>query len=155
MENELDTIQSQATSQDVHSPPVFWAGSTDSGTEPIEVLVVEQSAAMRSELTSILSQSKVKAAFVGRVEEAVDVIQSRAPRLIISEFRMPSMAAKKLVDKLKNEGWHIPVLVTTSQKGKTADLLVEKLGVSGYLSKPLEPADVTTRIQDILGTSVS
>jgi len=65
------------------------------------------------------------------------------------------MAAKKLVDKLKNEGWHIPVLVTTSQKGKTADLLVEKLGVNGYLSKPLEAEDVASRIQDILGARVS
>jgi CheY-like chemotaxis protein len=155
MEDELETIQSQAASQDAQAPPALWAGSTDSGTDPIEVLVVEQSAAMRGELTSILSQNQVKAAFVGRVEEAVDVIQSRAPRLIISEFRMPSMAAKKLVDKLKNEGWHIPVLVTTSQKGKTADLLVEKLGVNGYLSKPLEAEDVATRIQDILSTGVS
>jgi CheY-like chemotaxis protein len=110
---------------------------------------------MRGELTSILSQNQVRAAFVGRVEEAVDVIQTRAPRLIISEFRMPSMAAKKLVDKLKNEGWHIPVLVTTSQKGKTADLLVEKLGVTGYLSKPLEAEDVASRVQDILGARVS
>jgi CheY-like chemotaxis protein len=62
--------------------------------------------------------------------------------VIISEFRIPTMAAKKIVDRLRDAGRDIPVLVTTSQSGKTADLLVEKLGASGYLSKPLSAAQV-------------
>jgi DNA-binding response OmpR family regulator len=59
---------------------------------------------------------------------------------------MPTMAAKVLVEALGNDGKAIPVLVTTSQSGKTADLLVEKLGAAGYLSKPLDHDEVASRI---------
>jgi 3-oxoacyl-[acyl-carrier protein] reductase len=64
----------------------------------------------------------------GDLEEALGLIRSGSPRVIISEFRIPTMAAKKIVDSLRQQGRTIPVLVTTSQSGKTADLLVEKLG---------------------------
>jgi CheY-like chemotaxis protein len=61
------------------------------------------------------------------------------------------MAAKRIVDSLRKEGLVIPVLVTTSQSGKTADLLVEKLGASGYLSKPLTSSQVALQLSGFLG----
>jgi len=61
------------------------------------------------------------------------------------------MAAKKIVDSLREQGRDIPVLVTTSQSGKTADLLVEKLGASGYLSKPLSASQVASQLSAFLG----
>jgi CheY-like chemotaxis protein len=63
------------------------------------------------------------------------------------------MAAKKIVDRLREAGQEIPVLVTTSQTGKTADLLVEKLGAAGYLSKPLSATQVTSHLSGYLSVS--
>ena len=153
VESDIEVIQSQAASKvDVDVPPVDFEDS-DSG-EGVEVLVVEQSESMRTLLTAIFKNSQIRAAFVGDVDEAKRMITSLEPRLIISEFRMPSMAAKVLVESLRSEGKRIPVLVTTSQSGKTADLLVEKLGVSGYLSKPLTKEAVTTCLNAFLGEGV-
>jgi two-component system chemotaxis response regulator CheY len=113
--------------------------------------VIEQSESTRSALTDILARQRVRASFAGDVEEAISLIGTRQPRVIISEFRIPTMAAKKIVDRLRAEGRNIPVLVTTSQSGKTADLLVEKLGASGYLSKPLSAAQVASQLSGFLG----
>jgi CheY-like chemotaxis protein len=111
-----------------------------------EILIVERSEDLRNTFATIFSQSSLKAQFVDEVETALKFIHGRSPSLIISEFRVPSMAAKILVETLKSQGKSIPVLVTTSHHGESADLLVEQLGVSGYLSKPLNADEVLTRI---------
>ncbi|HEU4928610.1 MAG TPA: response regulator, partial [Candidatus Krumholzibacteria bacterium] len=116
-----------------------------------EVLVIEQSESTRNALNDILARQRVRASFAGDVEEALGMIRSAEPRVIISEFRIPTMAAKKIVDLLREQGRSIPVLVTTSQSGKTADLLVEKLGASGYLSKPLSASQVASQLSAFLG----
>ena len=60
------------------------------------------------------------------------------------------MAAKVIVETLNKNGQSIPVLVTTSQSGHTADLLVGKLGAAGHLSKPLNQDDVVKRVNNFL-----
>lgn len=118
-----------------------------------DVLVIEQSETTRNTLGDILSRQRIRASFATDVEEALDLITACAPRVIISEFRIPTMAAKKILDRLREAGQEIPVLVTTSQTGKTADLLVEKLGAAGYLSKPLSANQVTAHLSGYLSTS--
>ena len=119
--------------------------------EEIEILIIEQSEATRNAFTDILARQRIRASFAGDVEEALGLIRLKEPRVIISEFRIPTMAAKRIVDSLRKEGLSIPVLVTTSQSGKTADLLVEKLGASGYLSKPLTSSQVASQLSGFLG----
>ena len=118
-----------------------------------EVLVIEQSESTRNALNDILTRQRVRANFAGDVDEALSLIRNGEPRVIISEFRIPTMAAKKIVDLLREQGRSIPVLVTTSQSGKTADLLVEKLGASGYLSKPLSASQVASQLSAFLGVT--
>jgi CheY-like chemotaxis protein len=119
--------------------------------DEIEILINEQSESTRNAFTDILARQRIRASFAGDVEEALGLIRLKEPRVIISEFRIPTMAAKRIVDSLRKEGLVIPVLVTTSQSGKTADLLVEKLGASGYLSKPLTSSQVALQLSGFLG----
>ena len=119
----------------------------------IEVLVIEQSETTRTTLNDILSRQRIRARYASDVEEALSLIATQQPRVIISEFRIPTMAAKKIVDRLRETGQEIPVIVTTSQSGKTADLLVEKLGAAGYLSKPLTATQVTSNLAGYLSAT--
>ncbi|UCG51955.1 MAG: response regulator [Candidatus Latescibacterota bacterium] len=123
------------------------------GEEETDVLVVEQNEALRATMESILSGEQIRTKIVDRLETALDFVRRGRTSLIISDFRVPSMAAKVLVDRLEREGKHIPVLVTTSHRGENAELLVEQLGVAGYLSKPLRPDDVLARVGEFLESS--
>jgi CheY-like chemotaxis protein len=138
------------------SAPSAPRGVTEAPAEndgAVEVLVIEQSETTRTMLNDILSRQRIRAAFASDVEEALSLISAQPPRVIISEFRIPTMAAKKIVDKLREAGQEIPVIVTTSQSGKTADLLVEKLGAAGYLSKPLSASQVTSNLSGYLSAA--
>lgn len=144
---------SQAASiSDAQAPPDRIA-STGDGSD-IDVLVVEQSDTLRKVLRDILEDERRRVMFADGLDEALDLIRTGSARLIISEFRMPSMAAKVLVDTLKKEGKSVPVLVTTSQSGQTAELLAKKLGAADFLSKPLNRQDVAQRISNVLVDSV-
>lgn len=125
-------------------------GEAPVAEDTVEVLIIEQSESTRNAFTDILGRQRIRASFAGDVDEALGLIRIKEPRVIISEFRIPTMAAKRIVDSLRQEGLSIPVLVTTSQSGKTADLLVEKLGASGYLSKPLTSAQVASQLSGFL-----
>jgi CheY-like chemotaxis protein len=125
---------------------------TDRGTEAkTHVLVVEKSEAMRNALASILAtKGQIRTTFVDELDAAIDRLGKDAPSLIISEFRVPSMAAKVIAERLRAEGRDIPVVVTTTQGGRQAEILVEKIGVAGYISKPLNSTDVLSRIESLL-----
>jgi len=149
VDDESELSNSQATFDSLeHTPPDLIPQVED--VDDVDVLVVEQSESLRCALYDIFRQRRIHAAFAEGVDEALELIHARSPRVIISEFRMPTMAAKVLVEALGKESNAIPVLVTTSQSGKTADLLVEKLGVAGYLSKPLNHDEVASRIGGFL-----
>jgi CheY-like chemotaxis protein len=149
VEDESELSNSQASyDSDVKTPPDQFHQADE--VIDVEVLVVEQSETLKGVFTDILNHHRIRAAFAGGVDEAIELIHAYAPRVIVSEFRMPTMAAKVLVETLDREGQSIPVLVTTSQSGKTADLLVEKLGAAGYLSKPLQQKEVVSRINGFL-----
>jgi CheY-like chemotaxis protein len=112
----------------------------------LDVLVIEQSTTLRTALESILAERTINTIVVDGLDDAREILKNDSPRLIISDFRVPSMSAKALADELGSEGKRIPVLVTTTHGGENADVLVERLGVDGYIRKPLEPDDVWSRV---------
>ncbi len=143
-QSETDLSQSQATfEKDTMTPP-----ETHSEEGEVDVLVVERSQALRKAFASVLSSEPIRSKIVENADDAVEFIKNHSPRLIVAEFRMPTMAAKVVVEALQQEEKSIPVLVTTSHTGETADLLVKKLGVSGFLSKPLDPAEFMVKVAD-------
>jgi two-component system OmpR family response regulator len=147
VDDESELSNSQATFDSGERTPPDQNPEDDGD---VEVLVVEQSDSLRGVLFEIFRERRIRAAFASGIDEAIELIHARSPRVIVSEFRMPTMAAKVLVEALGKDGNAIPVLVTTSQSGKTADLLVEKLGAAGYLSKPLDHDEVVSRIGGFL-----
>ncbi len=128
---------------------------TDTSTPPddhssrgrVDVLVVEQSEALRERLGSILSSKGLSAATVDGLDAAMAFLDSSRASVIISDFRVPTMAAKAVVDRLRREGRDIPVFVTTSHRGENAEVLVKRLGVAGYIGKPLNPEEVLARVR--------
>ncbi len=140
-EQNPDLSQAQADMDKVD--PIPPASETDDA----QVLVVERSEVLGHAFSTILAQDGLTIRVVNQLDDAIDFcMRDAAPSLVISEFRLPSMAAKVLVERLRSEGKNIPVLVTTTHRGERAKLLVEKLGVAGYISKPLDAEDVLQRV---------
>jgi CheY-like chemotaxis protein len=131
VEDESELSNGQAPNDSViKTPPDLSVPAEEADEREVEVLIVEQSESLRSVFNDILGSHRIPSAIVGGVDEAIELIHARAPRVIISEFRMPTMAAKVLVEILDREGQSIPVLVTTSQSGGSAGRKTGSRGLS-------------------------
>jgi DNA-binding NtrC family response regulator len=114
----------------------------------VEVLVVEENEGLRRSLASILRESGLAVQTAGGLDAAMAFLDEGRPSVVISDFRVPTMAAKAIADRLGREGRKTPVLVTTTHTGHNAEVLVKRLGVAGYIAKPVNEEDLVALVTE-------
>jgi CheY-like chemotaxis protein len=92
-------------------------------------------------------------------EEALDLLLGRngaeairpLPEVILLDLNMPRMNGIEFLTELRStpQFEHIPVFITTTSSMDVDRLSAEKLGVSGYILKPLD-FETTTDLSDSL-----
>jgi CheY-like chemotaxis protein len=87
-------------------------------------------------------------------EEALEILQDepRWPDLILLDLNMPRISGLEFLSILKNNEQlrHIPtVILTTSDNQKDIEECY-RIGVSGYIVKPLKYNDYIDKIQNVL-----
>ena len=107
---------------------------------PFTILVADDN----SELTQFLKESL--ASYFKRVlvaadgEEAMQMVQSFLPDIVISDVMMPRMNGFQLCQKMKEklETSHIPIILLTAREDSMSETSGYKTGADGYLPKPFE-----------------
>ena len=107
----------------------------------VDVLIVDDSAAIRKILQRMLGQAGVT---LGKVVEAGDGIEAlerlkiQTVNLILSDINMPNMDGIQLLTELKSkvESKHIPVIMITTEGGEAKVMEALELGANGYVRKP-------------------
>jgi two-component system chemotaxis response regulator CheY len=107
----------------------------------LDVLIVDDSAAIRKILQRVLRQADVP---LGEVYEAADgvdalkVLDTQKVSLILADINMPNMDGLQLLRKLKeDEQWkNLPVIMVTTEGGQAKVLAAAELGAAGYIRKP-------------------
>ena len=120
----------------------------------INVLIVDDMAAMRKILRTLLSQLGFK-----NVDEAEDGKQAfdklrQDPGkydLVITDWNMPNMTGIELVQAIRNDGnlKHLPVLMVTAEAKKENVLMAIKAGVNNYIVKPFTAETLKEKIEAI------
>ena len=118
------------------------------------ILVVEDSATMRSLLASALEEigASVKITEASSGFEALRLLPRGAFDLIVTDINMPDVNGLELVSFVKNDPAYRAIpLVIVSTEGSDRDR--EKglgLGADAYLVKPFEPEDLRRIAADLL-----
>lgn len=89
-------------------------------------------------------------------KEALEMVRSKNPDLIITDYMMPVMNGKEFCQMLKKDMLlqHIPVIMLTG-KGDIKDKISGiDAGADDYLVKPFEPHELQARIKMILRRTV-
>ncbi|HLY40884.1 MAG TPA: chemotaxis-specific protein-glutamate methyltransferase CheB [Terracidiphilus sp.] len=116
------------------------------------VLIVDDSAVMRSLLRSVVSSDSalevVGTAADGR--SALGIVPSLRPDLIVLDVEMPVMDGVVALRKLRESGNHVPVIMCSSLTQRGARVTIDALacGASDYVTKPAgtNGVDASTRI---------
>jgi two-component system, chemotaxis family, chemotaxis protein CheY len=122
---------------------------------PVDVLIVDDSAAIRNILQRVLAQAnlgvgKVIEAADGR--EALDAVKLRRVGLILSDINMPNMDGLQFLSELRShDPWkHIPVLMISTEGSHTKVMQAVQLGAQGFVRKPFIADQIKEKLAGIL-----
>jgi two-component system chemotaxis response regulator CheY len=121
--------------------------------EDLEVLVVDDSSMARKHITRVLNAmgiERITSANDG--EEAVEIIADNYFDLVVTDYNMPNMDGKELIDHIRTASNQasIPVLMVTSEENENRLAAVQQAGVSAICDKPFETSVVRDLIQKSL-----
>jgi len=120
-----------------------------------DVLVVDDSAAIRKILTRVLRQTGMAIQTIheaGDGQEALALMAQHRIDLVLSDINMPTMDGLQLLASLKaSPQWrNIPVVMITTEGGETKVAEAVKLGAAGYVRKPFTADQIKEKLVGIL-----
>lgn len=121
----------------------------------VDVLIVDDSAAIRKILQRVLRQTDVE---IGTVHEAGDgveglaVMRAQKVDLILSDVNMPNMDGLQFLSEVKaNREWEkIPFLMVTTEGGQDKVMHAVRLGASGYVRKPFTVDQIKEKLAGLV-----
>jgi two-component system chemotaxis response regulator CheY len=120
----------------------------------LDVLIVDDSAAIRKILQRVLRQAEVPLGEVyeaGDGLEALKTLDSKRVDLVLADINMPNMDGLQLLSQLKTtEKWkHVPVVMVTTEGGESKVMSAAKLGAAGYVRKPFSAEQLRQTLDGI------
>jgi two-component system chemotaxis response regulator CheY len=121
----------------------------------LDVLIVDDSAAIRKILHRVLLQTNLS---LGRVHEANDGMEAlermrtESVSLVLSDINMPNMDGLEFLKAMKaNPAWqNVPVMMVTTEGAQDKVLQALKLGAAGYVKKPFTPDQIKDKLTGLL-----
>jgi two-component system, chemotaxis family, chemotaxis protein CheY len=122
---------------------------------PVDVLIVDDSAAIRKILQRVLRQTDIP---IGEVFEAGDGVEALKTlsvhhvNLILSDINMPNMDGLQLLAQLKqNDKWKsVPIVMVTTEGGQGKVLEAVQLGAAGYVRKPFTAEQIKEKLSGLI-----
>ena len=118
----------------------------------INVLVVEDSTAIRKKEIFILKQINLNVYEATNGKEALDIIANIKIDLIVSDINMPYMDGEKLLINIREKysSSDLPFIVISSSEDKDSFIKLLKQGANDYLKKPFLKDELVVRVNNIL-----
>lgn len=107
----------------------------------LDVLIVDDSAAIRKILQRVLRQTDMplgKVFEAGDGVEALEILKTNKVGLILSDVNMPKMDGLQLLSKVKADPEYreIPVVMVTTEGSQAKVMEAVTLGAAGYIRQP-------------------
>jgi two-component system chemotaxis response regulator CheY len=121
----------------------------------LDVLIVDDSAAIRKILQRVLRQADLP---LGQVYEAGDGVEalkalgSQHVDLVFADVNMPNMDGLQLLSEIKSaDQWkHLPVVMVTTEGSESKVLAAANLGAAGYVRKPFSAEEFRRTLDGLL-----
>jgi two-component system, chemotaxis family, chemotaxis protein CheY len=122
---------------------------------PLDVLIVDDSAAIRKILQRVLRQTDLHLGEIqeaGDGSEAVELLKDRTFGLILSDINMPQMDGLQLLARIKEMKHlkNVPVIMITTEGGQGKVMEAVQLGATGYVRKPFTADQIKEKLAGVI-----
>ncbi|HIK20466.1 MAG TPA: response regulator transcription factor [Synechococcus sp. M44_DOE_062] len=128
---------------------------TAAAAAPARILLVDDEPGLREAVQAYLEDSGFEVIPAANAQQALQLLSTTQPQLIISDIMMPGMDGYQFLAQLRQlEPYsHLPVVFLTA-KGMTADRIQGyRAGVDAYLPKPFDPEELVAIVSNLLERS--
>lgn len=124
-------------------------------TAPLDVLIVDDSAAIRKILQRVLRQTDLNLGEIneaGDGTEAVEILKNRTFGLILSDINMPQMDGLQLLARIKEMDHlkNVPVIMITTEGSQGKVMEAVQLGATGYVRKPFTADQIKEKLAGVI-----
>ncbi|MCB1887069.1 MAG: response regulator [Rhodocyclaceae bacterium] len=125
------------------------------GLEPerLRVLLVDDSGVTRRHYRRMLEDQGIRDILEAEDGlEAVALLADTMVDLVITDYNMPEMDGRQLVEYIRQQSWQstVPVLMVTSEHNQQRLAAVERAGVSAICDKPFEQESIKRLLAEAL-----
>jgi DNA-binding response OmpR family regulator len=115
-----------------------------------KILLVDDEAAITSNLAPVLARSGYDVETASDGSEALGRLSSFEPDLIVMDVLMPHVDGREALRRIRADGDWTPIILLTQvgESGERAMALEE--GADDYLNKPFDPHELIARIRAVL-----
>jgi chemotaxis protein histidine kinase CheA/ActR/RegA family two-component response regulator len=116
-----------------------------------QILVVDDAALMRRRIESSLNNHGFATHSCGDGLEALQWIEANgAPTLLITDIEMPQMDGFTLVDRCRQQGLQMPIVVVSSRLSEEWSREAKRLGANQYLNKGFKTNELIDTVRSLL-----
>ena len=108
------------------------------GKANVRILVVDDDAAARTALGSLLETQGYQVDSAGDGQAALERLVELPPDAIVTDLDMPVMNGMQLIGELRNRGLDVPVIVVTSAAEVRSAVEAMRSGATDYITKPVD-----------------
>ncbi len=118
-------------------------------SEPLRIVLVDDHTLFRKGLAELLELDGAirVVAMTGHPEEVQELLHSHQPDILIMDLSMPGADGISIMQRLKGEGFDLPILILTVSEAEEDLARALRAGANGYLLKSMEPDEVVDAVQ--------
>jgi two-component system, OmpR family, phosphate regulon response regulator PhoB len=116
------------------------------------ILVVEDEPAIQELIACNLELAGHRTLRAGNAEQALDLLRSELPDLVVLDWMLPGMSGIDLARRLRAERrtQDVPMIMLTARADEHDKLLGLDTGADDYLTKPFSPRELNARVRAVL-----
>ena len=116
------------------------------------IVIVDDDPDIRDVLNLTLTEEGYEVMEADNGEAGVELIKTKAPNLVIVDYKMPKMTGPELCAVIKKDILlsHMPIIMLTGKSDVSDKVSGINAGADDYLVKPFEPQELLARIKMIL-----
>jgi len=118
-------------------------------TAKVQVLVVDDEAAIMRFLKPALEANDYEMTSVGTVADAIKRIAARAPDIVLLDLGLPDGDGKEVIKKAR-EWSDVPIIVLSARERETEKIESFDLGADDYVNKPFNVGELLARMRTAL-----
>ena len=119
----------------------------------LRILVVDDDADAREVISAVLVQAGADVATASSAPQAIDLVESWGPNVLISDIGMPNQDGYDLIRKLRarstDRASHIPAIALTAFARSQDRLKALSAGYQMHVAKPIEPLELVTVVASL------